>query len=148
VLALSLWGAWNWWSRERHESVPPGIVAPASPAQVDLDPVPTLAAKDHTFHARARYEITARVLRNADIDALLRRPRPGEVVTLRGYLVDVRGPNGFRWNTSLRRDDTGDGACELMWVEQVLPGRMTAGRRSGGPIGRAPCHRTPGRCRR
>ncbi len=36
-----------------------------------------------------------------------------------GYLVDVRGPNGFRWNTSLSRNDTGDGACEIMWIESL-----------------------------
>ena len=53
------------------------------------------------------------------MESRLRRLRPGQVVTLTGYLVDVRGPGGFRWNTSLRRDDTGDGACELMWIERV-----------------------------
>ena len=45
--------------------------------------------------------------------------RPGEFVKLAGYLVDARGPGGFRWNTSLSREDTGDGACELFLVESV-----------------------------
>lgn len=53
------------------------------------------------------------------IEARLRRLRPGQVVALRGYLVDVDGPQGFAWRTSLTRDDTGDGACEIMWVEDV-----------------------------
>ena len=56
---------------------------------------------------------------SGDVETRLRRLRPGQVVQLSGYLVDVRGPNGFTWNTSLRRDDTGDGACELMWIESV-----------------------------
>jgi hypothetical protein len=45
--------------------------------------------------------------------------RAGEFVKLKGYLVDAQGPGGFRWGTSLSRDDTGDGACELFLVESV-----------------------------
>ncbi len=45
--------------------------------------------------------------------------RPGEFVRLAGHLVDARGPGGFRWGTSLSREDTGDGACELFLVESV-----------------------------
>ncbi|HEX7374392.1 MAG TPA: hypothetical protein VF277_05420, partial [Steroidobacteraceae bacterium] len=44
--------------------------------------------------------------------------REGTVFTLRGRLVEVRGPDGFTWRSSLRRDDIGDGACELIWVEE------------------------------
>ena len=36
-----------------------------------------------------------------------------------GFLVDVRGPGGFAWNTSMTRNDTGDGACEIVWVETM-----------------------------
>jgi hypothetical protein len=53
------------------------------------------------------------------VEGRLKKLRPGQLVTLGGYLVDVRGPNGFRWNTSLTRSDTGDGACEIVWVESV-----------------------------
>jgi len=49
----------------------------------------------------------------------LERVRPGSIVTLRGYLVEVRGEGGFVWRSSLTRDDTGNGACELIWVEEV-----------------------------
>lgn len=45
--------------------------------------------------------------------------RPGNLVRLRGLLVDVAGPDGYRWNTSLTREDTGMGACELFYVEAV-----------------------------
>jgi hypothetical protein len=41
------------------------------------------------------------------------------VVALTGYLVEVRGPDGFRWRSSLTREDTGNGACELVWVEKL-----------------------------
>ena len=45
--------------------------------------------------------------------------RLGHIVTMDGYLVNATGPAGFTWNSSLRRDDTGNGACELFYVEKV-----------------------------
>ena len=42
----------------------------------------------------------------------------GDVVTLRGRLVDVTGPSGVA-RTSLTREDTGAGACEILYVEAV-----------------------------
>ena len=190
LLLASLAGAWNWWTSERHERVPPGVVAPDAPDQQLLEPPSQFAAKEHEFEARARYDITARVLRkeiyridgganlapvdlglgwgamsdttvvealefsqmgrflywkpkdwasfpltaaqtvaqaaqvhaipaDAAIDRGLRSLRPGQVVRLSGYLVDIRGPDGFLWRTSLSRDDTSDGACEIMWIESL-----------------------------
>ena len=49
----------------------------------------------------------------------LKEVRPGNVVRLKGYLVSVAGPDGYAWNTSLTREDTGAGACELFYVESV-----------------------------
>jgi hypothetical protein len=46
----------------------------------------------------------------------------GDRVRLRGLLVDVEGASGFRWQTSLSRQDTGPGACELVWVEELQRG--------------------------
>jgi hypothetical protein len=54
-----------------------------------------------------------------DLEGRLKKLRPGQIVTASGYLVDVRGPGGFAWNTSLSRTDTGNGACELFWVEAL-----------------------------
>jgi hypothetical protein len=45
--------------------------------------------------------------------------KSGSIVTLKGYLVLVEASDGFRWASSLSRADTGSGACEVMWVEQV-----------------------------
>ncbi len=52
-----------------------------------------------------------------DIAQQIRQVRAGKIITLRGYLVEVRGENGFTWKSSLTREDSGSGACELMWVE-------------------------------
>lgn len=189
LLVLGTLGAWHWWSSERQVHRPPGIVAPDEPIQVDLDPPQAFDANGYTLIKRARFDISARLLRkeryridaeaglapfdlgvgwgplsdsaildqleftqmgrffywnpkradfpltpqtaithlaqihvipaNADVAARLSSLRPGQVVSAHGFLVDVRGPRGFAWNTSLRRDDTGGGACEILWAEAI-----------------------------
>jgi hypothetical protein len=47
----------------------------------------------------------------------IRNIRPGKIVTMRGHLFEVSGKDGFTWRSSLSREDSGGGACELMWVE-------------------------------
>ncbi len=44
----------------------------------------------------------------------------GSIVTLSGFLVKVTADGGWRWKSSLTRNDVGDGACELVWVENIL----------------------------
>jgi hypothetical protein len=46
----------------------------------------------------------------------LLKTRPGHIARLEGYLVNVTRSDGFYWNSSLTREDTGAGACELMYV--------------------------------
>jgi hypothetical protein len=53
------------------------------------------------------------------IEDQLEDVRAGHIVRLRGLLVNVSGPNGWTWNTSLTREDSGAGACELFYVESV-----------------------------
>jgi hypothetical protein len=56
---------------------------------------------------------------NALVARMLSRLRAGEVVTLSGELVDGVRDDG-RWvKTSLVRNDTGPGACEVMLVTDV-----------------------------
>ncbi|MEP7154388.1 MAG: hypothetical protein ABI905_01345 [Betaproteobacteria bacterium] len=45
--------------------------------------------------------------------------RDGQVVKMRGYLVEAKRSDGFTWTSSLSRTDSGNGACELMWVEDI-----------------------------
>jgi len=56
---------------------------------------------------------------NDDIERRLKSVRAGNLVRIRGYLVEVTGKDGFRWKSSLSRSDTGAGACELVWVESL-----------------------------
>jgi hypothetical protein len=38
---------------------------------------------------------------------------------LQGLLVDVDHPSGWRWRTSLSRDDTGGGSCEIVYLQEI-----------------------------
>lgn len=54
-----------------------------------------------------------------EIERLLKRLREGDIVLIRGYLVDVDHESGWFWRSSMSRLDTGDGACELVFVESL-----------------------------
>lgn len=49
----------------------------------------------------------------------LKSLRVGEIVKIRGLLVDVSDDSGWAWNTSLSRNDTGAGACEIVYVQSI-----------------------------
>jgi hypothetical protein len=57
---------------------------------------------------------------NDDVERDLLRVRPGEVVRIDGYLVVATKENGSVWRSSLTRKDAGDGACELIWIENII----------------------------
>ncbi len=43
----------------------------------------------------------------------------GSLIEMKGYLVKIIASGGWHWKSSLSRDDTGGGACELFWVEEL-----------------------------
>ena len=55
----------------------------------------------------------------AEVASTLALLKPGQQIRLSGQLVRIDGDDGYRWVSSLSREDTGDGACELIWVEQL-----------------------------
>lgn len=54
---------------------------------------------------------------NATIERRIKATRVGQVVSISGYLVNVKAEAGWTINSSLTREDTGPGACEVIWVE-------------------------------
>ncbi len=56
---------------------------------------------------------------NDRVAKALQSLRRGHIIRLAGYLIAAEGPNGWRWKSSLSRTDSGIGACELVWVEQL-----------------------------
>lgn len=56
---------------------------------------------------------------SSELASRLELVQPGQVVRLQGYLVEVSAGDGWHWRSSLERGDTGDGSCEVLWVEAV-----------------------------
>ena len=53
------------------------------------------------------------------IESRIAALRPGQLVSLQGRLVEASRPDGWHWRSSLSRTDSGSGACELLYVEDI-----------------------------
>jgi hypothetical protein len=53
---------------------------------------------------------------DAAVAATLADVRAGDTVQLEGWLVRIQRDDGWQWQSSLSRDDTGAGSCELVYV--------------------------------
>jgi hypothetical protein len=73
------------------------------------------AAEEITAHSANMHMVPA----TPELAARLRAIRRGDLIDLRGYLIELAFPNGGIWRSSMTRTDTGNGACELMWVEEL-----------------------------
>jgi hypothetical protein len=51
--------------------------------------------------------------------ATLLEARRGNLVHLKGWLIEARSKDGWKWRSSMTRGDSGNGACELMLVEDA-----------------------------
>lgn len=72
-------------------------------------PLPPAQIRDHSANMHM-------IPGNEQIARALLEIRPDQQIRLQGWLVQVEGANGWRWRSSLRRDDSGAGACELVYV--------------------------------
>ena len=93
ALSISQNGRWYeyWWRDE--PPLDPGVIATHS-ANTHCIPAPKVRDK---LLAVARHDL----------------------VTLEGYLVEVATADGWKITSSTARDDTGGGACEVVWVTDV-----------------------------
>jgi hypothetical protein len=53
------------------------------------------------------------------IERRLKAVRPGQKVRIDGWLVEAQASDGWRWRSSLTRNDTGAGACEVIFVRDL-----------------------------
>lgn len=53
---------------------------------------------------------------NAAVARALEDVREDDRVRIDGWLVEADAPDGWTWRSSLSREDTGDGACEVIYV--------------------------------
>ncbi|MEA1988360.1 MAG: hypothetical protein U9N57_03995 [Pseudomonadota bacterium] len=56
---------------------------------------------------------------NESIAEEVKKIRNGDIVQIKGYLVDVKKSTGWKWKTSMVRDDEGIGACEIIYVNSL-----------------------------
>jgi len=80
------------------------------------DDEPPIPRKDIESHSANWHLIPA----TDDVWSELRGLRVGDVVRLEGMLVNLEKPGVAMFKTSLRREDTGAGACEILYVEQAF----------------------------
>jgi hypothetical protein len=76
---------------------------------------PPIARDQIVSHATNLHLIPA----SPAIESRSKALRQGEVIHLRGLLVEATGPEIGTWRSSLTRTDSGNGACELVWVEEL-----------------------------
>ncbi len=76
---------------------------------------PPIPPEQITSHSANTHLIPA----NSDVASKIKAVRVGQVVHLTGQLVEARANDGWHWRSSLTRDDTGGGACELFRVESI-----------------------------
>lgn len=53
------------------------------------------------------------------VEKALNAVKTGQVVYIKGYLIQANTKDGWSWRSSLSREDTGAGACELVWAEDL-----------------------------
>lgn len=99
-LRIWQWGRFYYWRVRRGEDFNSGAAIP-------------LSTNIHLISAKP------------SVRRALLRAREGDIILLKGKLVDARHPKMGDWRTSRTRTDTGNGACEILFVEQVIlrPGR-------------------------
>ena len=76
---------------------------------------PPIPREDITSHSTNLHLIPS----TDAIAAQCKSLRTGELIHLSGLLVEATGPGIGTWSSSLTRTDSGKGACELVWVEEL-----------------------------
>lgn len=81
--------------------------------RVDTFPIPRREIETHSANMHL-------IPANDSVKSAMNQIKQGDIVEISGSLVNVISSNGdWRWNTSLTRNDTGGGACELLWVKSL-----------------------------
>jgi hypothetical protein len=81
------------------------------PPEKSPAPLPVLLAHSANVHILPA---------NDGVKSKVLKLRVGEIVELTGFLVGVQEYGQWTWVTSLSRSDTGDGACEVFWVNKIF----------------------------
>ena len=75
-------------------------------------PIPPNAISSHSANMHL-------IPATGEIERELKRVGKGNIVSFEGYLVKIEATDGWHWRSSLTRSDTGNGACEVVYVERL-----------------------------
>lgn len=54
-----------------------------------------------------------------EIEDILDQIIVGNLIEIEGYLVEVKATDNWKWKSSMSWEDTGGGACELVYIEKL-----------------------------
>jgi hypothetical protein len=81
--------------------------------QVDAFPIPRREIETHSANMHL-------IPASDAVNGVIERVRKGDIIEISGSLVNVMSTSdGWHWESSKTRNDTGKGACELIWVESA-----------------------------
>ena len=81
--------------------------------QVDAFPIPRREIETHSANMHL-------IPASDAVNRVIERVRKGDIIEISGSLVNVMSnSDGWHWESSRTRNDTGKGACELIWVESA-----------------------------
>ena len=79
---------------------------------VDAFPIPREEIETHSANMHM-------IPADSSVEKTLKSVRIGQVVTISGQLVEAKAQDGWHWRSSLTRNDTGNGACEVVLVKSI-----------------------------
>jgi hypothetical protein len=79
---------------------------------VDEFPIPQHEIEIHTANTHI-------IPANDSVKRKLGKIHPGQIVDIKGQLIEAKRSDGWHWRSSLTREDTGAGACEVFYVTEL-----------------------------
>lgn len=81
-----------------------------------VEHAPPISLTDIAHHSANMHLVPA----NAYVAQQMKKIKKDDLVYLKGALIEIQTQDGWRWKSSLSREDTGNGACELMRVDSII----------------------------
>ena len=75
---------------------------------------PPISPKEIVNHSANMHLIPA----TKELERKIKKARRGNIVRFKGFLANLTADDGWYWNSSKSRADTGDGSCEVVFVEE------------------------------
>ena len=81
-----------------------------------IDHEPPISFREIETHSANMHLVPA----DAYVASQMKKIKKDDLVYLKGALIEIQAPDGWRWKSSLSREDTGNGACELIRVDSII----------------------------